>query len=485
MATFKQRELWKEKPQWSIVENVDETPPQSYMFTDRRPFNKEDGQKWHMAKRSTYISMNAYWNYKVTLQDNGWSLSETMLDPGWTEYQLEIKNQASPFAGDLALKVKQLCETIPEKNTELVTKVTAQAKAAEYDLLTELGELPETIKMFHDLVKSLKKPVELIKKHKEFLRKAREWEVNWQKQLAKLRKSYEKARNVERKKLLKLRYDILFKKQNPFGWAFRRKKKESLLGYAKYGIDKATETWLLYRYGLMPLWYSARDIVEAYNRRAQVYKTTRGKSVTSRKETFGSWNLAMPGNLFPRQQVQLGYEIEWEEIDRVTYKQCFDGNVIGRLIGINPLVTAWELTTLSFVIDWFLQVGDYLQAISPSFAQQREVVYSRKLKGTVRTVTATPEPWTPPHDGAILKAKRNVVGVTGNFESYHREVINPESHLTIPKEVMLDWKRELDAFALTWGRLRPFLEKVKKGPDYGKVQLDSTQTKWRRGRISR
>lgn len=489
MAYYKYRLIYQDRPEqnyrapWNIWYGV-ETPPQSYHGNDRRPKDPRDGQKWHTAKRSTYISMNDYWNYKYSITDGGWSLNETMLDPYWREGEVSINTTASPFVKDLVGEVKSLCSTIPEKNKELVTKVTANAKEAEYDLLSELGELPETIRMFHDLVKSLKKPVELVRRHKEFIKKAHKWESQWKRDLEKLKRRYERAKSVESKKALKLKYELLFKKQNPFGWSFRRKKKESILGYAKTGLDKATETWLMYRYGLMPLWYSARDILKAYESRVQVYKTTRGKSVTNRSKTLGPWSLAV-GDVVPYQPVRIGYEIEWVETDRVTYKQCFDGNTLGRLIGINPLVTTWELTTLSFVVDWFIQVGDFLQAISPSFAQQREVVYSRKIKGTVRTVTSNPQPWTPPHDGAYLKAKRNVVGVSGTFEGYRREVIVPESHLTIPRETLLNWKRELDAFALTWGRLRPFLEKQKKEPDYGKVQLDPTQTKWRGRRFTR
>lgn len=484
MAYKKSRDWYRGQPEpWRMREEK-ETPPTSYSITDRRPKNIADGKKWFMAKRSTYISMNDYWNFKINLVDKGWSIEETMSIPGSTETQLQVLNQESPSVRTVVGTVKNLCTTIQPKNKELVTKVTAKAKEAEYDLLSELGELPETVRMFHDLVKSLKKPVELVKKHKEFLKKAQKWDQNWQKELSKLRKRYEKARSVESKKVLKLKYDILFKKQNPFGWSFRRKKKESLLGYAKTGIDKATETWLLYRYGLMPLWYSARDIMSAMHKRSQVYKTNRGKTVTNRKEVLGSYGLGV-GFVVPFTRTTIAYEIEWSETDRVTYKQCFDGNVLGRLIGINPLVTAWELTTLSFVVDWFIQVGDFLQAISPSYAQQTEVVYSRKIKGTVRTVITQDIPWTPPSKSAILKTKRNVAGVSGVFESYRREPIDPMSHLTIPAEVQLNWKRELDAFALTWTRLRPFLETAKKEPDYGKIQLDSTQTKWRGRRFSK
>lgn len=483
MSYYKWRDIYLDRPDrgykepWNYAYEQD-YPPQSYSGTDRRPKDPRDGQKWHYAKRSTYISMNAYWNYKYALEDKGWSASETYLRPGWTESEVLVQTRGMPYADQLAGKVKALCTSIPDKNEALITKVTAKAKEAEYDLLTELGELPETIKMFHDLIKGLKRPLELVRKHKLSLQKAKEWERDWRKQLSKLRKQYEKARTVERKKMLQSRYDTLFKKQNPFGWLWRRKKRESLVGYASKGITKASETWLLYRYGVMPLWYSARDIVEALNKRSQVFKTTRAHVEEKRQEEFGSWNT---GPFGMKQPLNYKFVIDYEFVDRITYKQCFDGNVIGRLIGVNPLVTAWELTTLSFVVDWFIQVGDFLQAISPSFAQQTEVVYSRKLKGTVRTVQ---NPTSPPtfDPGTVFKSKIKLEGVSGTFESYHREVIDPMSHLTIPRETVLNWKRELDAFALTWTRLRPFLENLKKEENRGKIQFDATKTSWRRGR---
>ena len=33
---------------------------------------------------------------------------------------------------------------------------------------------------------------------------------------------------------------------------------------------------------------------------------------------------------------------------------------------INPLLVAWELTTLSFVFDWFIPVGTFLEALTSS-----------------------------------------------------------------------------------------------------------------------
>lgn len=38
-----------------------------------------------------------------------------------------------------------------------------------------------------------------------------------------------------------------------------------------------------------------------------------------------------------------------------------------RLGLINPVTVAWELTTLSFVLDWFLPVGDLIQAVEASY----------------------------------------------------------------------------------------------------------------------
>jgi hypothetical protein len=34
-------------------------------------------------------------------------------------------------------------------------------------------------------------------------------------------------------------------------------------------------------------------------------------------------------------------------------------------IGANPFVTFWELTRFSFVIDWFIDIGSWISAITP------------------------------------------------------------------------------------------------------------------------
>lgn len=62
----------------------------------------------------------------------------------------------------------------------------------------------------------------------------------------------------------------------------------------------------------------------------------------------------------------------WRRVDDI--KISLAGQVVADItppkIQFNPFVTAYELTTLSFVIDWFINIGQYLQALSFLAIQQ-------------------------------------------------------------------------------------------------------------------
>ena len=52
---------------------------------------------------------------------------------------------------------------------------------------------------------------------------------------------------------------------------------------------------------------------------------------------------------------------------QVVLRRCYTLDEIeAKRFGMNPVGTAWELTTLSFVIDWFISVGDFIAAYTPT-----------------------------------------------------------------------------------------------------------------------
>lgn len=138
--------------------------------------------------------------------------------------------------------------------------------------------------------------------------------------------------------------------------------------FVKLGQDIA-DLWLAYRYGWTPTVLDAFGAVETLEKLdngsyERYLVTARGKSlleseVTAVDETYISqiWNLPA----YRESQTRYRQEV------KVRYDAVLTGRAYRKLsdVGVtDPLVTAWELLPYSFVVDWFLGVGDFLDGIN-------------------------------------------------------------------------------------------------------------------------
>lgn len=126
------------------------------------------------------------------------------------------------------------------------------------------------------------------------------------------------------------------------------------------GIEprKLHEMWLEGRYGWRLLMYDIRDINELI---ANIdVERTRFKKKTG---TGGSERIVTNEvlNYYDRISFFLTHtdEIVWS----------IRGNIVADITGptkvqINPVTTAWELVTFSFVLDWIIDIGQWLEAMS-------------------------------------------------------------------------------------------------------------------------
>jgi len=122
---------------------------------------------------------------------------------------------------------------------------------------------------------------------------------------------------------------------------------------ARGELDKI---WLEARYGWRTLLYDMNDLADLVN---NVEKRTRFKE--SSGSTFNYTE--------SKSEVSaLGGACTYTVNVTDTYVIGLRGTVVADIeppsIVINPIVTAWELTTLSFVIDWVINVGNALGALS-------------------------------------------------------------------------------------------------------------------------
>lgn len=126
----------------------------------------------------------------------------------------------------------------------------------------------------------------------------------------------------------------------------------------RFGILKApANAWLLYTYGIKPLVGTIFGIADEQIRtvinKIVCYKVR--KSDSHRPESViiptadGTWEFPVTGTM--KVSVSIGLNLVPDEM-----------NDLARWSSLNPLSIAWETLPLSFVADWFLNVGGYLRS---------------------------------------------------------------------------------------------------------------------------
>lgn len=122
-------------------------------------------------------------------------------------------------------------------------------------------------------------------------------------------------------------------------------------------LHEITQEWLSTRYGWRVLFYDIKDINE-------VMENIDKDQLTRVKERVGE-NLSWETSIEEPKEYDFGYAMYTL---KHTHSYSFRGSIIADFtpsnFQFNPITTAWELMTLSFVIDWFWNVGRALNAIS-------------------------------------------------------------------------------------------------------------------------
>lgn len=223
-----------------------------------------------------------------------------------------VKRQDQTF-GSVWLSTAWLVEPPPWDDdiiTDVTNRAVANAKNAVYDALTDASELRKIIQLFRGTVKGVAK---------------------WARRALK-----DALRNIRRRNFRSL--------------------KERLDEFYRLFADY----WLQYRYGWMPLLYSLQDATKAFNsniRSGSLIRERAAQQETLDDSITSSWVNGID---------------HWSTTQTVrgtrTYRAVAYAKVnVGRLkvIGLDPLRTAYEVFPYSFVVDWLINVGAWLQAVSP------------------------------------------------------------------------------------------------------------------------
>lgn len=190
-----------------------------------------------------------------------------------------------------------------------------------------------------------------------------------------------------------------------------------------------SKRWLQYRYAIMPLVYSVQDIGSVLENLHRDFITTKSK----RSDLYAF--------LSP-----MGFSEPLAFTDRCIVKRSYEGmSELGRLyamVQMNPVKTLYELTAFSFVLDWALNISDFLSAtLSPEIYSQQAACYSRRIQSSAVSVESSRET----HVSSEPKRVTHV-----SVDTYHRIPLQPSDHIGLDLNVSYGWKRQVDSVALSY-----------------------------------
>lgn len=286
--------------------------------------------------------------YDVSHEEVEWEDADIVVeyDASGYHYKYQIKGALAgkPMIG---LIPSTFPSTTDQLGQQALQKAQAKLGSSDLGLGEDLGEIRETLSM-------LKNP------------------------LGQLRKFLTKEGGRNGKNLLKL---LSFQKTGRFA--------------GKAGKEAATAaagTWLELRYGFRPLIMVIGDLCELANK--QVYQTfdpdkiRSCRAMTKREDsTSGTGHMGVAWATWDYQWVVLDKQNAYASIQ---YRQTTPLSAMQEL-GLTPRYwpeTAWELTKLSFVWDWFISIGPWLEG----FRINPEITVLGNTVGTklVRSKTCVP-----------------------------------------------------------------------------------------------
>lgn len=240
-----------------------------------------------------------------------------------------------------------------------------------------------------------------------------------------------------------------------------------LLRHSKRLFKKLGEEWMAYRYGIMPLMYSYRDILKTIDR--GINTSDHCRRTVLPKPT----GITLPDGSTPYMWSEFVGSINL----RGTVFQHYDLDVGGAQLtglGLNPFVTAWELIPMSFVVDWFVNVGDYITGnMTPNLAQRTQACISqttRHIKNTwvyypADNQSITPEnklpsnwygPFPPNASPRAFSAPAGSQLLEEVATDTYVRWLVPLSGVQLSLRPYLNWKRGIDAAVIANNLLRSF-----------------------------
>jgi hypothetical protein len=124
-------------------------------------------------------------------------------------------------------------------------------------------------------------------------------------------------------------------------------------------FQEAYQYWLEYRYGWRTFFFDLQDVNHAVNDITVKYRVFTGRSGADFSTSVSNINRSVVYGAYScdfvfRDEVTIGCRGHYAAKAWMNYPKVF----------VNPLVTAYEIVPYSFILDWFLNLGTVLRALS-------------------------------------------------------------------------------------------------------------------------
>lgn len=236
--------------------------------------------------------------------------------------------------------------------------------------------------------------------------------------------------------------------------------------------DDIASAWMQYRYAIMPLVLSIKDAAKLLDQVSDKYKTDHSRQIIM--PTISS-------------SVVTNDSITWEHSGTIsvsaTAKAAYlsPASRLSSLININIFLTAWELIPMSFVIDWFINVGDIILAYTTSvadFASERKYCVSvrRQLTSTAYhnyEYNYGDRRVSPSYDAGLscgplaidvgydfsdieVKTGRNII--FRRIDNSYKRAVKQPTDVRFTFNPTLSWRRWLDGYVLSLNFVRKALK---------------------------
>jgi len=248
------------------------------------------------------------------------------------------------------------------------------------------------------------------------------------------------------------------------------KNARQLMRSADKGLRKVGAAWMTYRYLIMPLVYSYRDISDIIDGDGLLFKSFH-KTIRVDVDEVGIPSISDGTLIFHK------HTGSWKVSATIKAGYTKSGlqSLTSSSFSTNPFKTAWELIPLSFVADWFVNIGDYITAhTSVDFSAQAKMCVSVKEE-VVRT-TYLVDKYTYVNTRVFpgssynkcWSGNRTLTHSFGssttdtlqviNYDTYDRVVFTPGDVEVYLNSNPMNWKRYLDSSVIAYNLLRNILK---------------------------